>query len=175
MRNDSDVERRAIGLAPERRAPRTAATMTALWLLRLVTAAALAVDAYVHADVAPNYDFVRASVSEGTLFRAEAGAAALAALLVITLGRRPAVWILASLVAAAGVAAILVYRYVDVGAFGPFPDMYEPLWYAEKTWSAIAEAVGTGTAFAGILLSRRLIAPHRRLIPRHPASDTAIG
>jgi hypothetical protein len=171
MRNDSGIERRAIGRAaahpasahpaPASPAPRTAARAGALWPLRAVTAAALAVDAYVHADVAPNYDFVRAGISEGTLFRAEAGAAALAALLVITLGRRPVVWLYAFLVAAAGLAAVLVYRYVDVGAFGPFPNMYEPLWYAEKTRSAIAEAIGTGTAFAGLLLTRSLVTRRR--------------
>ncbi len=123
-----------------------------LWALRLVTAAALAVDAYVHADLASTYDFTHATISQGTLFRIEAGAAALAALLVIVAGRRRLVWAFAFLVAASGLFAVLLYRYVDVGAFGPFPNMYEPIWYAEKTRSAIAEAIGTGTALAGFLL-----------------------
>jgi hypothetical protein len=127
-----------------------------LWVLRLVAAAALAVDAYVHADLAPSYDFTHASISQGTLFRVEAGAASLAALLLIVAGRRTTVWVLAFLVAAGGLAAVLLYRYVDVGAFGPFPNMYEPLWYAEKTRSAIAEAIGTGTALAGFLVARHL-------------------
>jgi hypothetical protein len=65
------------------------------------------------------------------------------------------VWAFAFLVAAAGLAAVLLYRYVDVGAFGPFPNMYEPLWYAEKSRSAIAEAIGTVTALAGFFLARR--------------------
>jgi hypothetical protein len=141
---------------------RSAAITGLLWLLRLVTAAALAVDAYVHADLAPSYDFTHASISQGTLFRVEAGAASLAALLLIAVGRRPMVWALAFLVAAGGLAAVLLYRYVDVGAFGPFPDMYEPLWYAEKTRSAIAEAVGTVTAFAGFLLACRMTMRSRR-------------
>lgn len=133
-----------------------------LWALRLVTAAALAVDAYVHADLAPDYDFTHASISQGALFRVEAGAASLAALLVLLAGRRLLVWAFAFLVAAAGLFAVLLYRYVDVGAFGPFPDMYEPLWYAEKTRSAIAEAVGTVTAAAGFLLVYRIRLSSRR-------------
>jgi hypothetical protein len=123
-----------------------------LWVLRLVTAAALAVDVYVHADLAPTYDFTNATISQGTLFRIEAGAAALAALLVLVAGTRRLVWAFAFLVAAGGLFAVLLYRYVDVGAFGPFPNMYEPIWYAEKTRSAIAEAIGAGTALAGLLL-----------------------
>lgn len=133
-----------------------------LWVLRLVTAAALAVDAYVHADLAPNYDFTGGSITQGNLFRAEAGAAALAALLPIVVGRRALVWAFAFLVAAAGLAAVLLYRYVDVGAFGPFSNMYEPFWYAEKTRSAIAEAIGTGTALIGLLLTLRIWMRSRR-------------
>lgn len=143
-------------------ARRSAAMTGLLWALRLATAAALAVDAYVHADLAPSYDFTHASISQGTLFRVEAGAASLAALLLIAIGRRPMVWAFAFLVAAGGLAAVLLYRYVDVGAFGPFPDMYEPLWYAEKTRSAIAEAVGSVTALAGFLLAWRMTIRTRR-------------
>ena len=138
------------------RTRRTDAMIAVLWLLRVLTAAALAVDAYVHADLAPSYDFTHASISQGTLFRAEAAAASLAALLVLVAGRRLLVWAFAFLVAAAGITAVLLYRYVDVGAFGPFPDMYEPVWYAEKTRSAFAEGIGTVTALAGFLLAWRL-------------------
>ena len=46
----------------------------ALWVLRVVTAAMLAVDAYIHADLAYRYDPNRAaSISQGTLFRWKAG------------------------------------------------------------------------------------------------------
>jgi len=54
----------------------------------------------------------------------------------------------AFLVAAAGTAAVLVYRYVDVGAFGPFPNMYEPIWYTKKTVSAWAEGIAAVAALA---------------------------
>jgi hypothetical protein len=164
MRGESAAEGRAAMLVPKvSEVPparssggastwRNIAVIGVLWLLRLVTAAALAVDAYVHADLAPSYDFTNATIGQGELFRVEAGAASLAALLLIVLGRRRLVWAFAFLVAAGGLFAVLLYRYVDVGAFGPFANMYEPFWYAEKTHSAIAEGIGTGTALVGLLL-----------------------
>lgn len=121
-----------------------------LLLLRLVTAAGLAVDAYVHADLASRYDGITATISQGTLFRIEAGAASLAALLVLVIGRR-ATFALAALVAVSAFGAIMLYKYVNVGTLGPLPNMYEPVWYTEKTVSAIAEAVAT-LAAAGALL-----------------------
>jgi hypothetical protein len=119
-------------------------------LLRLITAAGLAVDAYVHADLAPAYDGIQASISQGTLFRVEAGAASLAALLVLVLGGRT--WFaLAALVAASALGAILLYRYVDVGQLGPLPNMYEPVWFTEKSVAAVAAAVATLAAVGGFL------------------------
>src|SRR5581483_9364596 len=105
------------------------ATVTTLWTLRLLTAAGLALDAYVHADLAPTYDFSGKGISQGQLFRIEAAAAALAALLLIAFGTRRLVWAYALLVATAGVGAVLLYRYVDVGALGPLRNMYEPVWF----------------------------------------------
>jgi hypothetical protein len=148
------------------RARRTLALSACLWLLRLLTAAGLAVDAYVHADLAATYDPVTKTISQGDLFRIEAGAAALAALLLVLFGTRPLVWGYALLVAAAGLAAVLLYRYVDVGTVGPLPNMYEPLWYTEKTVSAFAEAAATITAAAGLLLA--LLRRARRQAPDRP-------
>ncbi|WP_052707342.1 hypothetical protein [Streptomyces rubellomurinus] len=122
-------------------------------LLQAVTAAALAVDAAVHADLAPDYDF-GPGPTQGTLFRVEAAAACLAALLVLFAGRRFAVWAFAFLVSASALGAVLLYSHVDVGALGPLPNMYDPVWYPQKTASAVAEAVGTAAALAGLLLSR---------------------
>jgi hypothetical protein len=130
------------------------------WLLRLLTAAALAVDAYIHADLAGNYDPVRASISQGDLFRIEAAAASLAALLILVFSARP-VWVFAFLVLASALGAILVYRYVDVGAIGPLPNMNEPIWFPEKTTAAVVEAAGTLTALAGLLVSTRWSASRR--------------
>lgn len=110
---------------------------------RIVAAAGLAVDAYVHAKLADQYDAVSADISQGTLFRAEAGLAAFAALLVLV-WRRPLSAAFAWLVAAGGLAALMVYRYIDVGAHGPLPNMYEPIWSSDKkltAWSQIVTIV----------------------------------
>ena len=123
------------------------------WPLRLITAAGLAYDAFVHADLAANYDHAAGgSITQGQLFLVEAGVASAAALLVVLVGR----WIgftLAFLVAASALGAVLLYRYVDVGSLGPLPNMYEPIWYGEKTRSAWAEGVALGTAAIGLVLA----------------------
>ncbi|MFE2034781.1 hypothetical protein ACFXKS_21390 [Streptomyces scopuliridis] len=107
---------------------------------RLLAAAGLAWDAYLHAYLAPQYDVVTASISQGDLFRIEAGLASLAALLVLVWQRLPGD-LFAWSVAAGGLALLLIYRYVDVGQLGPIPDMYEPIWYGDKKLAVLAEAI----------------------------------
>jgi len=104
-----------------------------------VVAAGLGYDGYVHFDLAANFAANRALISQGTLFRVEAVAAVLGALLVLVIRHR-AVASFALLIAGSALGAVLLYRYVDLGALGPLPDMYEPIWYPEKVYSAIAEA-----------------------------------
>lgn len=140
--------------------PRLAAVWTLL-ALRVLTAAGLALDAYIHADLAGTYDPVRHTISQGTLFRIEAGAAAFAALLIVVTAQRAA-WAVAFLVAASALGAILLYRYVNVGNLGPLPNMYEPIWFPKKTTAAVAEGVATVTALAGLVLAVRFA--HK---PRH--------
>src|ERR1700722_11523260 len=59
-----------------------------LFALALITAAGLAVDACVHADLASNYASAGSTISQSTLFLLEAAAAAFAALFVLVIGRR---------------------------------------------------------------------------------------
>jgi len=131
------------------------APRSGLWVgvmvLRLVVVAGLAVDVYVHLHLAAGYDANTAAISEGALFRVEAGVAGLAAVLVL-LTRAQVGLVVAFLVAAGGVGAVLLYQYVDVGAVGPLPNMYEPLSYPEKTDSLIAEAVAALAALALLAL-----------------------
>ncbi|MGH3096989.1 MAG: hypothetical protein ACRDMV_13455 [Streptosporangiales bacterium] len=134
-------------------------------LLRLVVAAGLAVDGYVHVDLAAAYEGIGTTLTQATLFRIEAGAAGAAALLVIALGRRWAFGF-AFMVAASAFAAVMLYRYVDVGGFGPVPNMYEPLWSPEKLASAVAEAAAALAALAGVALGRRS-SPTAAKRPRH--------
>jgi hypothetical protein len=55
--------------------------------LGLLPATGLAVDAYLHAGLAPVYDGIHGSISQGDLFRIDAGAAAL---IVLAAAGRPA-------------------------------------------------------------------------------------
>ena len=117
---------------------------TSTRLLTLTTAAGLGVDAYVHWHLAGNFDTLIGTASphfsQGELFRLEATLALIAMLLVLATRRRFAA-ALAFLIAAGGLGALLLYGYVDVGGFGPVPDMYDPVWYTQKTISAVAEAI----------------------------------
>ncbi len=117
--------------------------------LTVVVVAALAVDAFVHLDLASAFMNVKSNtLSEADLFRAEATVAVVAAVALLVRPRRYTA-AFAFLIAAAGTAAVLLYRYVNVGAFGPFPNMYDPFWApAEKTMSAAAEGVAALSALA---------------------------
>jgi hypothetical protein len=124
------------------------------WMLRVSVAAALGIDAVVHARNASAYDAVKATVSQGELFRLEAGLAIVAALLVL-MRPRPSSWVAALVVAASALAAVLLYRYVDVGSLGPFPDMYENTWQVPgKLLSAYAEVAAVLLAVLGVLTHR---------------------
>jgi len=140
-------------------APRSGLRVGAM-VLRLVVVAGLAVDVYVHLHLAAGYDANTAAISEGALFRVEAGVAELAAVLVLLTRTQIGVMV-AFLVAAGGVGAVLLYQYVDVGAVGPLPNMYEPLSYPEKTDSLIAEAVAALAALALLVLHRARRTQHR--------------
>lgn len=125
-------------------------------VLILIVLAGLAVDAYVHFHLASGYANIKTgTLSQADLFRVEGSLAVLAALaLVIRPNRYTAAF--AFLVSAGGTAAVLVYRYVNVGGFGPVPNMYEPIWYGEKTLSVWAEAIAALAALAlFIVLSAR--------------------
>ena len=122
--------------------------------LGLVAAAGLVADAVVHLRLAPGYQVAApAGIGQGNLFRIEALAAALVALWVLVRPSRLS-FAAAFLVAASALAAVLLYRYVDIPAFGPIPSMYEPVWFPEKTLSAVAEAVAAGAAFSLLARSR---------------------
>jgi len=117
--------------------------------LTLVVLAGLGVDAYVHFDLAWAYAAVKTSTLSGAdMFRFEGALAILAALLLLIRPNRYTAGF-AFLVTAGGTAAVVVYRYVNVGGFGPVPNMYEPVWYTEKTLSAWAEGIA---AVAGLAL-----------------------
>ncbi|SDJ28401.1 hypothetical protein SAMN05444157_2633 [Frankineae bacterium MT45] len=135
---------------------------TARWVLTSFVVVGLVVDAYTHFDLAAQYQFNRTSlVSQETLFRVEALLALIAAVAIIV---RANIWtaLLALTVAGGGLLLLVLYRYVDVGQLGPLPNMYEPLWFAEKSWSAGGEAVAAVAALGlliGALRNRRRTRP----------------
>ncbi|HZC51028.1 MAG TPA: hypothetical protein VE441_00820 [Mycobacterium sp.] len=124
------------------------------WTLRLATAAGLAIDAYVHADLVEHYAANKSAgtLSQGDLFHIESGVASFAALLIIVSAWRE-IWAFAALIAASALAAITISANYDIGTIGPIPDMYEPLWYPEKSLTAWAEAIATTLAVTGFILA----------------------
>ena len=142
-----------------------AETLTARWsitdiVLRLLGAAALAISSYVHLHGAHFYKSLGDSITQGDLFYAQGAVAAAVALWVLATGHRWA-WVAAGLVGAGSFAAVMLYRYVNVGAIGPIPNMYEPTWQTnEKLLSAYAEAAAL--VIAVVALSRLLRTPRGR-------------
>ena len=124
-------------------------------LLRLIVAAGLAVDAYVHWIYAPDMAGVPGgSIGADTLFRAQAVIAVVAGLLILAWARRWA-YAIAFVVAVSALGAVIFYYYVDVGALGPIPAMHEPVWYSEKTISSIGEGIAALAAMIGFFMPRR--------------------
>ena len=155
-------------------APASPAHVRAWLLIRIVlivvVVAGLTIDAYVHFDLAGNYRLIKTStLSQADLFRAEGVVAIIAALLLAVRPRRYTAAI-AALVAGSALLVLLVYRYNDIGQFGPIPSMYEPIWYTRKTVSAYAEGAAL---LAAVLL---LFVPRRRSAPTvdRPGSRTLL-
>lgn len=143
-----------MAVATDHRRPPRASHRFVRAVARVLAAAGLGVNAYVHAGRAPTYDAVVASVSQGDLFRLEAALGALAALLVLAWRRLPAD-LFAFVVAAGGLALLLVYRYADVGELGPFPDMYEPTWSRDKLVALVSQAVAVIATVVLLVTTRR--------------------
>jgi hypothetical protein len=96
----------------------------------------------------------------------------LPALLVLPSARR-VVSAFAFGVAASAFAAVLFNANYDIGAFGPIPDMYEPLWYPEKTLTAVFEAAAASTALPGFLMATAAARTRRSRREIPPPSSVA--
>jgi hypothetical protein len=111
------------------------------WVLRALVALGLVVDAVVHLHLASGYQLAQpGGIGQGNLFRVEGVVAVLAAGLVLLRGGRT-VLLVAAAVALSALAAVVLYRYVQVPAIGPIPSMYEPVWFFQKSMSAVAEGL----------------------------------
>jgi glucan phosphoethanolaminetransferase (alkaline phosphatase superfamily) len=125
-------------------------------VLAVLTAVLLGVDAYVHLNDASRYDSFKSSVmSEGTLFRIQ-GIVAIVVALLLLIWPRILTWVLSILVSGSAVVAVVLYTYVNVGALGPLPNLYENTWNPPgKVASAVAEAAATLVAIVGLVLTIR--------------------
>jgi hypothetical protein len=124
--------------------------------MRVLGAILLATSAYTHLHLASLYDF-GPPVTMGQLFLAQGVVAGVLALWLLLRGDR-ASWVLAGLLMAASAAAVLVSAHTAIPAVGPFPSIYEPVWYPEKVVSAAAEVAFVVLALGragGMVLARR--------------------
>jgi hypothetical protein len=126
------------------------------WALILVTVAGLAIDFWVHWDVAHDYVGVPSPsfITQFGLFKFEAVLALVTALLLIARPNRLTAGLSAA-VGLGGAAALLVYYEYDPGKIlGILPDMADKTWYPspEKGTSVVAELIAGVTALALIPL-----------------------
>lgn len=121
-------------------------------VVRVAVVVALAIDAVVHLRLATNYQLAApGGIGGGNLFRIQAVAAILVGVYLLVRPSRAA-YAAAGLVALSAFVAVVLYRYVEVPAIGPIPSMYEPIWYFEKSLSAVAEGAGALLAAVGMVL-----------------------
>ncbi|MDQ6935686.1 MAG: hypothetical protein M3130_10435 [Actinomycetota bacterium] len=130
-------------------------------ILRLLIAAGLVVDAVIHLRLAGGYQLAQpGGIGEGNLFRIEAVVALLVAAYLLLRPSRAA-YGLAALVALSALAAVVVSRYVNLPAFGPIPSTYEPIWFFQKTLSAVAEGAAGALALIGMFMQGQRNRPAR--------------
>ena len=117
--------------------------------VRLLTAAALAVSAYVHLGLSSSPYYAGGQLTLGALFL---GQAVVAGVVALWLAVRPsrAAYVVAAVVAAASFLALVLSTYVRLPSFGPFPVLYEPVWYADKVVAAVAAGLALLAAAAGL-------------------------
>jgi hypothetical protein len=126
-------------------------------LVRGAVVVGLGVDAFIHIKLIGDENHT-GFISESRLFLIQGVVAAIVAILVLVRPRFVP-YLIAFLVAASALGAVLLYRYVDVGAIGPMPDMYEPVWYTDKVVTTVAEAVATVAAAIGVAITAKRPAP----------------
>ena len=134
--------------APARRSPARSSLA-----LRGIVAVALLASAYQHVTLLPGPRFSDGAVTLAGLFLLQAVAAALVAGWVLARPSRPA-WTAAAVVGLGSLAALLLSTYVRIPAVGPFPPLYEPLWYGEKVLAAVTAGLAAAGGLAGLLPAR---------------------
>jgi hypothetical protein len=124
--------------------------------LRILGALALGYSAYLHFRIAAERPplFADGQVTLSGLFVAQAVAASVVSLWVLLRGRRLA-WLAFTLVALGSLAALVASVYIQIPSIGPFPVIYEPLWYTDKYLAAGAAAVASLVGLVAIARTGR--------------------
>ena len=131
-------------------------------VLRVLAAGCLGVSAYVHLHLASRYGYP-GTISGETLFRVQGVVAAAVGVLLLVTGNKW-VWVVAALVGLASFGAVVLYRYVDVGAIGPLPNMYDATWQPspDKPLSALVEIAVPMLLLIDLVVRRSSTSPARR-------------
>ena len=134
--------------------------------LRVLAAAALGVSAYVHLHLAHRYAYP-GTISGTDLFRAQGVTAIVVGVALLATGHRWA-WVAAAVVGLASFGAVMLYRYVDVGAIGPLPNMYDATWQPspDKLMSALVE-IALPVLWAVHLVARPRTRSRTRAVAAH--------
>jgi hypothetical protein len=128
--------------------------------LRVIGALALGYSAYLHLRIALERGplYADGQVTLSGLFIAQAVAAIVVVLWVLVRGDLIA-WLAFGVVALGSLVALVASVYVRIPSVGPFPVIYEPVWYADKYLAAAAAAIAALTALVAVISLRR---PARR-------------
>lgn len=124
-------------------------------VLRALGAVALGYSAYLHARLAWDRPLVTdGQLTLSGLFVAQAVVATAVVVWVLVRGDRMA-WAAYGLVALASLAALLLSVVVRIPSVGPFPVIYEPVWYPDKVLAAVSAAVAVVVAAVALVGLRR--------------------
>ncbi len=125
-------------------------------LLRGLGAVALGYSGYLHLRIALDRPPLLADgqVSLSGLFVAQAVAVAVVGVWVLVRGSMQS-WLAFGAVAVASAAALVLSVYVRIPAFGPFPELYEPIWYLDKYLAGAAAIIAGVVALLAVLGLRR--------------------
>ncbi len=124
-------------------------------VLRVLGVVALGVSAFVHIDIASSRPLVAdGQITLMGLFMAQGVVAAIAALWVLVRGDTLA-WLAVGAVGLASLAALVLSVYVKIPSIGPFPVIYEPIWYTDKYVAAVAAGAAALIALVTLASLRR--------------------
>lgn len=133
-------------------------------IIRVVVVVGLAIDAYVHFHLASDFKSNNDGLISGDwMFRLEGLAAAVIAVLVLIWANR-FTYLLAFLIAAVGVAAVVLFSKYNLGKIWPMSTVYDPIWSTEKWVSLYGEAAAAVAALIGTFRSpsgRRAVGQRR--------------